>query len=242
MGGVLMRDERIIVALDMHTMEDMTQMVNQLGDSVSFYKVGMELFYSVGIDAITYLKQANKQVFLDLKLHDIPHTVAQSVRALTRLGVDLVTVHGLGGRTMLSAAVEAAKQEAEIKGVKRPKILAVTILTSMDTKDWQEIGGAFDVSQEVSCLASVARLAGVDGMISSPHEAKVVRQQYGSDFLIVTPGIRPAFSMSQDQKRIATPAQALRNGASYLVIGRPITAATNPQEAAEKIIEEIREV
>jgi orotidine-5'-phosphate decarboxylase len=237
-----MADNRIIAALDVHSLDDMTQLVERLGDSVSFYKVGMELFYSAGPGTVQYLKERGKQVFLDLKVHDIPNTAAQSVRALTRLGVDLMTLHGTGGFAMLQAAAEAARDEAEKCGLPRPRLLAVTVLTSFDEAGWQAIGGTLPIGDAVLRLARLAKDAGMDGVISSPQEAAAIRQACGDDFLIVTPGIRPAFAQTNDQKRIATPAQALRDGASRLVIGRPITKAADPRQAAEKIIEEIREV
>ena len=237
-----MPDRRIICALDVNSLEDMEKMVKTLGDSVSFYKVGMELFYSVGPNTVRYLKEQGKQVFLDLKLHDIPNTVAHSVRALTRLGVDLMTLHGTGGTEMLHAAAEAAADEAAKRCVDRPNLLAVTVLTSFDEASWQAIGSGLPVADAVLNLATLAKDAGIDGVVSSPHEAAKIRQACGKDFLIVTPGIRPSFAQANDQKRIATPAQAIANGASYLVIGRPITQDEKPREAAQKIVEEIREV
>ena len=221
-----MADNRIITALDVHSLDDMKKLVESLGDSVSFYKVGMELFYSAGPDAVRYLKDQGKHVFLDLKVHDIPNTVGQSIRALTRLGADLMTLHGTGGRAMMEAAAEAVRDEAEKLGIERPRLLAVTVLTSIDEACWEEIGEE----------------AGIDGTVSSPYEAKAIREMNGSDFLIVTPGIRPSFAVANDQKRFTTPRQALQDGASHLVIGRPITKADEPREAVRKILEEIQGV
>lgn len=237
-----MADDRLIVALDVHTLADMKQLVDTLGDDVSFYKVGMELFYSAGPDVIRYLKDAGKHVFLDLKVHDIPNTAAQALRALTRLGADLMTVHATGGRAMLQAAAQAVADEAAKLGITRPRLLAVTILTSMDEAAWQEIGGKDSVAASVKNLAKIAKEAGIDGTVSSPYEAAEIRQMNGPDFLIVTPGIRPAFAAVGDQKRFTTPSQALRNGSSHLVIGRPITKAENPQQAAQLILQEMQEV
>lgn len=237
-----MADDRLIVALDVHTLADMKQLVNTLGDDVSFYKVGMELFYSAGPDVIRYLKDAGKHVFLDLKVHDIPNTAAQALRALTRLGADLMTVHATGGRAMLQASAQAVADEAAKLGITRPRLLAVTILTSMDEAAWQEIGGKDSVAASVKNLAKIAKEAGIDGTVSSPYEAAEIRQMNGPDFLIVTPGIRPAFAAVGDQKRFTTPSQALRNGSSHLVIGRPITKAENPQHAAQLILQEMQEV
>ena len=235
-----MADDRIITALDVHSLEDMKKLVETLGDSVSFYKVGMELFYSAGPDAVRYLKDQGKHVFLDLKVHDIPNTVGQSIRALTRLGADLMTLHGTGGRAMMEAAAEAVRDEAA--NIERPRLLAVTVLTSIDEDAWKEIGGKYSIAESVKKLAKLAKEAGIDGTVSSPYEAKEIREMNGPDFLIVTPGIRPTFAVANDQKRFTTPSQALRDGASHLVIGRPITKAADPKEAAEKILAEIQGV
>lgn len=237
-----MADDRIITALDVHSLDDMKKLVETLGDSVSFYKVGMELFYSAGPDAVWYLKDQGKHVFLDLKVHDIPNTVAQSIRALTRLGADLMTLHGTGGRAMMEAAAEAVRDEAAKLNIERPRLLAVTVLTSIDEDAWKEIGGKYSIAESVKNLAKLAKEAGIDGTVSSPYEAKEIREMNGPDFLIVTPGIRPTFAVANDQKRFTTPSQALRDGASHLVIGRPITKAADPKEAAEKILAEIQGV
>ena len=237
-----MADDRIITALDVHSLEDMKKLVETLGDSVSFYKVGMELFYSAGPDAERYLKDQGKHVFLDLKVHDIPNTVGQSIRALTRLGADLMTLHGTGGRAMMEAAAEAVRDEAAKLNIERPRLLAVTVLTSIDEDAWKEIGGKYSIAESVKNLAKLAKEAGIDGTVSSPYEAKEIREMNGPDFLIVTPGIRPTFAVANDQKRFTTPSQALRDGASHLVIGRPITKAADPKEAAEKILAEIQGV
>ena len=202
----------------------------------------MELFYSAGPDAVRYLKDQGKHVFLDLKVHDIPNTVAQSIRALTRLGADLMTLHGTGGRAMMEAAAEAVRDEAAKLNIERPRLLAVTVLTSIDEDAWKEIGGKYSIAESVKNLAKLAKEAGIDGTVSSPYEAKEIREMNGPDFLIVTPGIRPTFAVANDQKRFTTPSQALRDGASHLVIGRPITKAADPKEAAQKILAEIQGV
>lgn len=237
-----MADSRIIAALDVHTPEDMKQLVENLGDSVSFYKVGMELFYSAGPDTVRYLKAAGKRVFLDLKVHDIPHTAAQAMKALTRLGADLMTLHAGGGTAMMRAAAEAVREEAERLGIKRPGLLAVTVLTSIDETAWRELGHTAGIGESVGHMARLAKAAGVDGIVSSPREAAEIRAVNGTDFVIVTPGIRTAFAGTDDQRRIAAPAQALRNGANYLVIGRPITKAGDPRAAALSIAAEIEGV
>ncbi|MBD8975471.1 orotidine-5'-phosphate decarboxylase [Veillonella magna] len=237
-----MADDRLIVALDVSTMEQMKDIVDTLGDAVSFYKVGMELFYAAGEDTVAYLRDCGKSVFLDLKLHDIPNTVAQGVKSLTRLGANLITIHGQGGAVMLKAAADAAREAAEELGVERPKLLAITVLTSFDDTTWSGIGGQLPIADQVRRLALLAKDAGVDGVVASPLEAKLIREACGDDFLIVTPGIRPAFAAANDQKRIATPSSALRDGASRLVIGRPITKADNPREAVRMILEEMEAV
>ncbi|MDU2569980.1 MAG: orotidine-5'-phosphate decarboxylase [Veillonella sp.] len=228
-----MADDRLIVALDVSTMDAVKEIVLSLGDSVSFYKVGMELFYAEGAKTIRFLQEQNKQIFLDLKLHDIPNTVAHGVSSLTRLGASLITLHGQGGPVMMKAAVEAARESGETLGVERPKLLAITALTSFDDESWTAIGGQLPISDQVIRL---------DGVVCSALEAKMIREACGDDFLIVTPGIRPSFATTDDQKRVATPASALQDGASRLVIGRPITQAENPREAVRLIIEEMENV
>ena len=233
-----MADDRLIVALDVSTMDAVKEIVLSLGDSVSFYKVGMELFYAEGAKTIRFLQEQNKQIFLDLKLHDIPNTVAHGVSSLTRLGASLITLHGQGGPVMMKAAVEAARESGEKLGVERPKLLAITALTSFDDESWTAIGGQLPISDQVIRLAKLAK----DCVVCSALEAKMIREACGDDFLIVTPGIRPSFATSDDQKRVATPASALQDGASRLVIGRPITQAENPREAVRLIIEEMEKV
>ena len=233
-------DDRIIIALDVNSFDKMKNIVDMLGDSVSFYKVGMELFYSAGSQAVTYLKEKGKHVFLDLKLHDIPNTVEHSIAAVARLGADLITVHAAGGREMMEAAVRGASEVAKESGRPRPKILAVTVLTSFDDKGWAETGGQLPILNHVLRLAKLAHESGVDGVVASPREAAAIREICGEPFEIVTPGIRPSFAQSNDQKRIATPSRALQDGASRLVIGRPVTKAENPQKAVSLILKEIR--
>lgn len=234
-----MADDRLIVALDVSTMDAMKSIVSSLGDSISFYKVGMELFYAEGDQTVRYLQDQGKHVFLDLKLHDIPNTVAHGVSSLTRLGANLITIHGQGGPIMMKAAAQAARESAEQLGIERPKLLAITVLTSFDDEAWTSIGGQLPISNQVIRLAKLAKESGMDGVVCSALEAKMIREACGPNFLIVTPGIRPSFAATNDQKRIATPASALADGASRLVIGRPITQATNPQEAVRLIIEEM---
>ena len=237
-----MADDRLIVALDVSTMDAMKSIVSSLGDSVSFYKVGMELFYAEGDQTVRYLQEHGKHVFLDLKLHDIPNTVAHGVSSLTRLGANLITIHGQGGPIMMKAAAEAARESAEKLGIERPKLLAITVLTSFDDESWASIGGQLPIADQVIRLAKLAKESGMDGVVCSALEAKMIREACGPDFLIVTPGIRPSFAATNDQKRIATPSRAFQDGASSLVMGRPITQAEHPQEAVRLIIEEMESV
>lgn len=237
-----MADHRLIVALDFHEMDKVEVLVEKLGDSVTHYKVGMELFYSVGVQAVTYLRKQNKEIFLDLKLHDIPNTAANGLGSLARLGASLLNVHASGGYTMMKTAAESLRLAAMQLGVDRPKLIAVTILTSIHEADWQGLGQRTPMKEQVVRLAKLAQAAGLDGVVASPQEAAAIREACGSSFMIVTPGVRPLGAAVNDQSRIATPASALHSGASHLVIGRPITAAEDPKAAALKIIEEMEAV
>ncbi|MBR1730552.1 MAG: orotidine-5'-phosphate decarboxylase [Selenomonadaceae bacterium] len=237
-----MNDDRLIVALDFHRLDDVKRIVNELNDSVTYYKVGMELFYSVGASVVDYLKSEGKNIFLDLKLHDIPNTVANGLCSLMNLGANILNVHASGGYTMMSTAAERLKAEAERLKIDRPKLIAITVLTSINQNDWADLGFQAQMKSQAVRLAKLAQKAGLDGVVASPQEAKSIREACGEDFLIVTPGIRPIGSAINDQTRISTPSQALKNGASYLVIGRPIIAAENPRESALKIIEEMKSV
>jgi orotidine-5'-phosphate decarboxylase len=237
-----MADNRLIVALDFHSMDKVEALVMKLGDSVIYYKVGMELFYSVGSPAIEYLCKQGKEVFLDLKLHDIPNTTAQGLGSLTKLGATMLNVHASGGYTMMKTAVENLQKQADQSGIARPKLIAVTILTSMNESDWAGLGQETPIKEQVVRLAKLAKQAGLDGVVASPQEAAAIRAACGKDFMIVTPGVRPVGVAVNDQSRIATPASALESGASHLVIGRPITAAEDPREAALSIIKEMEAV
>jgi orotidine-5'-phosphate decarboxylase len=232
-------DDRLIVALDVHTMADVEQLVQKLGDTVSYYKVGMELFYSVGPDVVRWLSQQGKKVFLDLKLHDIPNTVAGGLCSLMDLGASIVNVHASGGYTMMKTAAERLHAAAAERGIECPKIIAITVLTSISQEEWNGTGQTRAIEDSVLTLARLTKSAGLDGVVASPREAAAIRQACGPDFLIVTPGVRPAGSDVNDQTRIATPAAAIRNGASHIVVGRPIRMADDPQAAAEAIIAEM---
>jgi len=221
--------ERLIVALDLSSVEAAEAMVARLGDAVSFYKIGYQLAYAGGLTYTQELAGAGKRVFLDLKLHDIGNTVAQGVKSVARLGATFLTVHAYP-QTM-QAAVEA--REGDLR------ILAVTVLTSYDDSDLKASGYDASVKALVAARAEQGRLVGVDGLVCSPEEAANVRSVAGADMVLVTPGIRPAGAGAGDQKRIMTPATAIAAGADYLVVGRPIIAASDPRAAAEAIVAEI---
>ncbi len=231
--------DRLIVALDYSSDEPVKQLVTSLDDSVSYYKVGMELYYSVGESIIHYLKEQQKNVFLDLKLYDIPNTVAKGLSALTRLGANMMNVHASGGSLMMQKAVEAVADEASRLSIARPQVIAVTILTSMNQEQWGQMGHTSEISDQVVRLALLAKESGMDGVVASPQEASAIRSVCGDDFLIVTPGVRPIGAAVNDQSRIATPSSALRQGSTHLVVGRPITAAPDGKAAAKAILEEM---
>ena len=226
--------ERLIVALDVSTASEAARIIQSVGDSVGHFKVGKQLFTAVGPQIVRDLVASGKKVFLDLKFHDIPNTVAAAVRSASALGIDMLTVHASGGGKMLKAAVEAASSAAH-----SPLILAVTVLTSFTDQDLQEIGFSGKVTDNALRLASLAQAAGCRGVVSSVAEVKALRQMLGTGFAIVTPGIRPAGSAAGDQARIATPAAAITAGASHIVVGRPITESNDPAQAAQEILREI---
>jgi len=231
--------DRLIVALDVDTEEKAIKMLDKLENDVKFFKVGFELFSSCGPAIIKIIKEKDCDVFLDLKFHDIPNTVSKAAAAVTRLGVFMFNVHALGGYDMMKEAEEASRREAEKLGMTRPIVLAVTILTSMDENGLKKVGVNANIQSEVLRLAKLAKAAGLDGVVASPSEAKAIREEMGKDFLIVTPGVRPALSASYDQKRIATPEEAIKAGADYIVVGRPITEAKDPASSAQEILKEI---
>lgn len=226
--------ECLIVALDVANEEAARALVLELGEAVSFYKVGKELFTAVGPSIVRELVAGGKKVFLDLKFHDIPNTVAGAVRTAASFGVSLLTVHASGGSKMLQAAAAAAAQSET-----KPTVLAVTVLTSMAAADLEEVGINGSVEAQVLRLAGLAVNAGCGGIVASAQEAARLRQTLGTGFTLVTPGIRPAGGVAGDQARIVTPEDAISAGATYLVVGRPITAADHPREAARDIIQQI---
>ena len=221
--------DRLNVALDHSSVEEAQAIVSRLGDTVTFYKIGYQLAFAGGITFARTLTDAGKQVFIDLKLHDIGNTVAQGVKSVARLGATFLTVHAYP--LTMQAAVEAREG--------RLRILAVTVLTSMDDHDLKHAGYDATVKALVAGRAEQAHILGIDGIVCSPEEASTVRGIVGDKLSLVTPGIRPAAAAAGDQKRVATPAQAIAEGADYLVVGRPITGAADPSTAAKEIIAEI---
>ena len=224
--------DRLIVALDVPKADAARALVDRLAGHVGLFKVGSQLFTAAGPELVHEIVGRGEKVFLDLKFHDIPNTVAGAVASATRLGVSLVDVHGLGGRAMVEAAVGALPAMGT-------RLLAITILTSHDQETLGEIGVNGSMVESVRRLAQLAKEAGADGVVVSPQEVATVREACGSDFLIVTPGIRPAGVALGDQARAATPAAALAAGADYLVVGRPITEAADPAAAADAIVREM---
>jgi orotidine-5'-phosphate decarboxylase len=233
-------DNPIIVALDCNS-TDALSLAHSLRGRVNWLKVGMTLYYAEGPRIVANLSELGFSIFVDLKLHDIPHQVSGAAGEIAKLGVGMFTVHASGGSAMMRAAVESARRAAEEVGVAAPAVLAVTVLTSTGDAGLAEIGVERTAAEHVARLAHLAKDAGVDGIVCSPREAAVMRELLGEERLIVTPGVRPSWSEPGDQTRTATPAAALAAGASHLVIGRPITGAPNPAEAVDRILSEIEE-
>jgi len=225
--------ERLIVALDVSSAGEAQKLVARIGDAAGIYKVGLQLFTAEGPGVVRDLVSSGRRVFLDLKLHDIPNTVAHAVKSAVELGAHMLTVHASGGAGMLRAATEAAGG--------RLKVLGVTVLTSLSDENMQEIGVSGRVADQVLRMAALAKTAGCAGIVTSPRESLLVRKALGEGFAIVTPGVRPAGANVNDQQRVATPAQAISNGASHIVVGRPITHAADPAQAAQAIISEMEQ-
>ena len=235
--------ERIILALDVDSREQALALVKNLAPHVGAFKVGMQLFNSCGPKIVEEINQLGGRVFLDLKFHDIPNTVAAAGRVITRLNCFMFNVHAAGGREMMRQVVEEVKNEAKKLAVAAPLSLAVTVLTSISQEELEEEIGVKGTKLKdlVVKWAVMAKECGISGVVSSPQEVEAIRAACGPEFKIVTPGIRPAWSEKNDQKRITTPSQALQMGADFMVIGRPITQAENPVEAALRIISELEE-
>ena len=231
--------DKIIFALDVEHFREAQQWVTLLKDHVGIFKVGKQLFTHAGPKVVDMIRQKGQKVFLDLKFHDIPNTVAKAGEEATKLNVTMFNLHALGGFEMMKKTVEASRNTAKSLGIPKPLILAVTILTSMDEETLKEVGVQGPLFEEVGRLALLSMKAGVDGVVASPKEIGIIRQQCGEKFLIVTPGIRHPSDKRDDQKRTLSPKEAITAGASYLVIGRPIKEAKDPLEAVQKIIEDI---
>lgn len=233
--------ERLIVALDVPSLNKGKELIDILENEVIYYKVGLELFLNTRGEIIDYLKAKNKKVFLDLKFHDIPNTVANAAKWATSLGVDMFNVHAGGGEEMLKKTKEAV-QEVALKGnIKLPILIGVTVLTSFNEEGFKSLGFKAAIPETVQNWALMCKKAGLDGVVSSPQEAKEIKKLCGSSFYTVCPGVRPLETEKGDQKRVMTPKEAVKNGADYLVVGRPINASADPLMAAKNIIAEMEE-
>ena len=227
---------RLIVGLDVPTFEDAQRLVELLRDEVGAFKVGKQLFMHAGPSVVRMISDRGARVFLDLKFHDIPRTVARAAIEATRLGVWMFNVHASGSFEMMRVTVDEVSKLCRKEGLARPKILAVTVLTSLSRDDLKRVGVQSGVESQVVRLARLAREARMDGVVASPHEVAPIRRACGRDFLIVTPGVRPAQAEWNDQKRVMTPSEAVRAGADYLVVARPIVDAADPVAAAREIV------
>ncbi|MBF7082273.1 orotidine-5'-phosphate decarboxylase [Desulfallas sp. Bu1-1] len=234
--------DKLIVALDVDTRDGALALVRELAGQVGFFKVGMELFYGAGSGIVREIIDAGAKVFLDLKLHDIPNTVGRAARVLVRSGASIINVHAAGGSAMMRAARESACEEAGRLGLPMPLVVAVTVLTSIDREAFnRELGFPGEVEDRVKAWALLARESGLDGVVCSPREIGLVRNVCGPDFKIITPGIRPAGAQLGDQRRVMTPGEAVRAGASHIVVGRPVTGAPDRAAAASAVLAEIAE-
>lgn len=232
--------KRLCVALDVSSPQQAIELASLLKNHVGLFKIGSELYTSSGPDIVRKITELGGEVFLDLKYHDIPNTVAQAARVVTRIGVAMFNLHAAGGTEMIRAAVIAAQEEASKQGGKTPIILAVTVLTSITGFILtSEMLIPRPIEEAVQHFAQLAKSAGAQGVVSSPQEVPLIRNVCGNDFLTVTPGVRPAWSVSNDQKRITTPGEAIALGSDYIVVGRPILKASDPQEAAQSIVQEM---
>jgi orotidine-5'-phosphate decarboxylase len=236
-------NEKLFVALDFQESDEALAFVRTMGDRVLCYKVGSEMFTAEGPVLIEQLKGLGKKVFLDLKFHDIPNTVERVSRVVARLGVSIFNVHTSGGVPMMQRAAAACREEAKENNLPVPLVLGVTVLTSFDAGAYERCYPDFngDLQAQVVHLAALAREAGLDGVVASPFEIVPVKERCGMEFKVLTPGIRPSSSVRDDQRRTMSPGEAMKRGADFLVIGRPITRASEPLNAAEEILAEIEE-
>ncbi|MFH2145328.1 MAG: orotidine-5'-phosphate decarboxylase [Candidatus Omnitrophota bacterium] len=229
----------LIVALDTSKIEQAQQIVKELAPLSAFFKIGSQLFTACGPESIEMVHKNKGKVFLDLKFHDIPNTVAQAALNVLEQGVFMFNMHALGGKDMLLKVSEVISEKAKEKQIPRPIMLGVTVLTSMDRQQLNSLGVNRSVKNEVLHLARLSKDCRLDGVVCSGKELKLLRRVYGDDFILVVPGVRPKKSESFDQKRIITPEEAARLGADFIVVGRPITASENPLESAKSIIDQI---
>ena len=235
-----MSQNQLIVALDVENLATANRLVTTLSDDVKWFKIGKQLFTAVGPASVKLLHEAKKNIFLDLKFHDIPNTVAGAVASATKIGANIINIHASGGLEMMRAAGEAAEKQASELSIPKPTLLGVTILTSIDEANFQrDFGTQRRLKDQVAYLAELSQKAGLEGVVASPLEIELIRKVCGNDFVIVTPGVRPAWAASNDQQRVMTPGEAINAGADCIVVGRPITAADNPREAARTILQEI---
>jgi orotidine-5'-phosphate decarboxylase len=233
-------NNRLIVALDVETVGAARELFQAVKDVAGMFKIGSQLFTAAGPGLVREIVEAGGRIFLDLKFHDIPNTVAAAGVEATRLGVSIFNVHALGGSEMMRRTAEAVTETARREGIERPSVIAVTVLTSADSATLAEVGIQQEAEEQVSRLARLAAQCGLDGVVASPHEVALIRRDVKSPgFLIVTPGVRPSGSLPDDQKRVMTPAEAVRAGADYLVVGRAILKAPDPARAARQISEEM---
>ena len=235
-----MFQNKLIVAIDVEDLAAADQLVTTLSDAVKWFKIGKQLFTAVGLTSVKLLHDAKKNIFLDLKFHDIPNTVAGAVASATKIGANMINIHASGGLEMIHAAREAAEKQASELGIPKPALLGVTVLTSVDEANFQrDFGTQRKLKDQVAYLAELSQKAGLDGVVASPLEIELIRKVCGNDFVVVAPGVRPAGAASNDQQRVMTPGEAIDAGADYIVVGRPITAADNPRDAARAILQEI---
>jgi len=231
--------ERLILALDVDDLERVKALVSLLGSKVGMFKVGKQLFTHAGPQAVKLIQGMGGEVFLDLKFHDIPNTVAKAAIAATRLGVKMFNVHASGSLEMMRLTVREVSRVCRQEGLRRPIMLAVTVLTSLNKSDLQRVGVDGEVADQVIRLALLTRQAGMDGVVASPQEVAPIRAACGRRFIIVSPGVRPQRAKRNDQRRVMTPEEAIRAGADYIVVGRPIMEAKDPMSAAQEIITEM---
>ncbi len=233
------RKDRIIAAIDAADLETTRALIDKLYPTIKIFKVGSQLFTSCGSEAVNMIRMKGAKIFLDLKFHDIPTIVAKAAAAATSKEIFMFNVHAIGGLDMMKKSIKASDEIADKLQVKRPLMTAVTVLTSMDKKNLKEVGINKEPEEQVLFLASLAKKAGMDGVVASADEITAIKKKLGEDFIVVTPGIRPEWAKKKDQQRTATPKEAFDRGADYIVIGRPIIEAQDPKAAAERVISEL---